>query len=397
MKGFLLVLLVVVATMPDCFGQERLDVVWDDRLMFRSRDGGYEVNIGGRLHYDISFLGHDKILDSTFRKATDGVEVRRARISLEGSIRNTYEYEFDVSFADEFEFNDMLFTFLNIPAIDRLTLGHFREPFGMEENTSSNAIPFMERSLTTAFGTSRNAGIMVQRHFFSDKLGIHAGVFRITDSLGSEREGAGKNSYSGRVGINPVQDTTANRSAHIGFGLNTQTLVGNILKVEAQNESNLAPDYISSGEIENVDRLWQVGGEAGFTQGRFTLQSEYMHAFARIFEVTDQLPDDKVREFNSFYIIGSYFLIGGKRSYDVADNTFSDISLDKPDALELALRYSQIKLLDNPQTYSKMSDISLGLNYYLSESTRLMMNYVFSRIAEQHHVQVLQFRLQVSF
>lgn len=401
MKVIPLVFVYLFAFASCCYGQQQLDAVWDDGLTFRSRDGVYKISIGGRLHYDISFLKHERALQEEFGRAGDKVEVRRARIGLQGSIRDTYEYEIDLSFENGLEFNDLRLTFLEVPLFNRLTLGHFREPFGMEENTSSNSLPFMERSLTSAFGLSRNAGIMLQRKFLQEKVSMHVGAFRITDDFGSDREAAGRHSYSGRFVLNPLVDTTASRVAHLGIGLNTRTLIENMFEVETTSESNSAPDYIDTGTLENVDRVWQIGGEAGYMQGRFTLQGEYVHAFARFLEVPDQPISNKLREFNSYYVTGTYFLGGGKRDYDTDDNTFSDISVNNSDrwkgAWEVALRYSHLNLLHSQETFTEIDDASIGLNYYLNANTRLMGNYIFSRIENKHNANILQFRFQVAF
>jgi len=400
MGRILLLLVCLMGVIYSSYGQQQLNVVWDNGLRFKGGDGAYEIEVGGRLLYDVLFLEHDKYLDENIGPDADKVEIRRARISLEGYLRDALEYEFEVSFADEFEFKDMRVSFLKVPVVDAVTVGHFREPFGMEENTSSNNIPLMERSLTSAFGTSRNAGIMLQRQFFNNRLGVYTGAFRITDDFGSDREANGNHSISGRIAFVPVIDSTRNRVLHVGFGFNTKDPVGGVIEVETQNESNLAPSYIA-GDLENVNRVWLLGGEAGFSQGRFTLQSEYMHAFARLLDVTAVMPGDDIQEFNSFYVTGAYFLKGGNRRYDNSDHTFAGIEVESPypmaGAWEAALRFSQIRLLDAPQEFSRMNDLTVGLNYYLSATTRLMMNYIFSRIEEEHHAQALQFRLQLAF
>ncbi|MBB1284402.1 hypothetical protein HRH25_08465 [Flavisolibacter sp. BT320] len=140
-----------------------LEAYWDDGLKFQSRDSSFKLSAGGRVHYDFAFSRQSRVLDTAFKNAGSKVEVRRARLSFEGTINNAYAYEFEFTFREQLEYADMYFAFLRLPFVERLTVGYFREPFGLEELTSSNSIILMERSLTSVFGPSRNTGLMVQK------------------------------------------------------------------------------------------------------------------------------------------------------------------------------------------------------------------------------------------
>ncbi|PRY11295.1 phosphate-selective porin OprO/OprP [Pontibacter ummariensis] len=379
-----------------------LEAYWDEGLKFRSEDGLHVLGVGGRLHYDIAFLNQEEVLDSLFEEITDKAEVRRARISFEGVYNGVFAYEFEVDLQETLEYADMYIAFLRVPYLDLLMLGHLREPFGLEENTSSNEIPFMERSLTSAFGPSRNLGIMLQKHFWQNRVGVYTGVFRLVDDLGADLEGEGNHAFTSRVAFGYVLDTTANRVLHLGLAGSTRQPKGGLYEVEIENETNTSIRYIRTGKLEEVDRVKLIGGEVGYTQEALTLQAEYVSAFVK-FEEEAGLAKRHGR-YESYYIMASYFLSGGLRKYDTDSNELSDIVLTQKrqpfrvnGAWEVGVRYSYINLIDSVQPFRQMQDLTLGVNWYLSSSARLMMNYVFTKLQQEYNAQSLQFRIQVVF
>jgi|GEM_PF-1865992 len=381
------------------FAQVPLTAVWDNGLKFRSQDGATSINIGGRLNYDVAFIKHSRELDSIAGPAQDKLEVRRARISFEGTIKSALKYEFEFTFGERIRFADLYVAFLKIPGIEQLTIGHFREPFGMEENTSSNSIVFMERSLTSAFSPGRNAGLMAQRTFLNNRMRAYAGVFRITNSLGSDLEAENKHSYSSRVAYLPLSDSAKNQALHFGLSANIYSPPKSNYQLNVENETHTGGTYIKSGEIQNVSNIRNFGSEFGYSVNRLTVQSEYMHSFVRIKDLSSTDLTDKVRDFNSFYAMASYFLGGGKRRYQQRGNRFSSISVadGSKNAWELGVRYSHIFLKESVEEIKKMSDYTIGVNWYYSENMRFMFNYVHSRIQNRYSANAFQTRLQLSF
>lgn len=393
------IFLLTLAFTYRAMAQTELKPVWDNGLKFRSNDRATSVFIGGRVHYDVAFINHSKELDSIAGPAKDKLEVRRARLSFEGTIRNTLQYEAEFTFGEQVRFADLYLAFLKVPFLEQLTVGHFREPFGMEENTSSNSIVFMERSLTSAFAPGRNAGIMAQKTFLNKRLRLYAGVFRITNSVGSDLEGEGRHSYSARAAFRPLWDSTQNQTLHLGLSSNLYNPLKSTYQLNVENETHTGGTYIKSGEINGVKNVKNIGSEAGFTHSRFAFQTEYMHSFVNIKDTSSTELLDRVRDFNSFYAIASLFLGNGQRQYNQRGNRFSTVVVGNGSkgVWEVALRFSRIFLKESVEDIRKMSDVSAGVNWYYSENTRLMFNYVFSQIENRYQANAFQMRLQVTF
>jgi phosphate-selective porin OprO and OprP len=404
MKYTFLLIVITILFPTAVLTQERsLNAWWDDGLKFESNDQTFKFSVGGRVHYDAVFLHQNNSLDSIFEKAEDNVEVRRARLTFTGSINEALAYEFEFTFGETIRYADMYFAFLNVPVFEKLTVGHFREPFGMEELTSSNSIVFMERSLTSAFGPSRNTGIMLQKTFGNEKFRAFLGGFRVTDDLGTDILGTGKHSLSARLAYTPFYDTSTNNAFHLGASTRFFRPEDKQYTVKTQNETNISPDYINSTLLENVSNVKLLGFEIGYTIKDLFLQGEYIHSFA-VQKTQDNVPRTEVYDYNSFYLMASYFLKGGQRRYNKNSNRFSDITVQKRkekgklgNAWEIAARISRINIASSDKNIDHMTDATFGLNWYFNSNSRLMMNYVISVLPQDLFANSLQFRMQVSF
>jgi phosphate-selective porin OprO and OprP len=378
-----------------------LEAYWDDGLRLRSRDSAFRFSLGGRVHYDIAFSNQSAALGALFKDAASKVEVRRARLSFEGQLNNVFAYEFEFTFREQLEYADMSFSFLRVPLVDRLTVGYFREPFGMEENTSSNAIVFMERSLTSSFAPGRNTGLMVQKGFLQNKLKGYAGVYRLTDDLGADLAGKGNHSFSTRWAYAPLAPNDNNHTLHLGLAFNRFTPDDSTHRVESENEVNTSPTYLTTGDIKGVRTVNQIGTEAGFARGPLCLQAEWIGSFATRF--AGAAPNNSNHLYQSYYVTASYFFKGA-RQYSTNGNRFSTIKLERnretgryAGAWEAALRFSHLDLRDAEKDINRGSNITAGLNWYFNSNTRLMVNYVQSFFNGGLRANTFQMRMQATF
>lgn len=379
-----------------------LNAYWDDGLKFQSKDSLFRFSVGGRVHYDIAFSGQSKGLDSLYKTNGNRVEVRRARLSFEGMINKAFAYEFEFTFGERLEYADMYFAFLRVPKLERLTVGHFREPFGLEEMTSSNVIVMMERSLTSAFGPSRNTGVMVQRQFLKEKLRGYAGVFRITDDLGGDLTGKGNHSFSTRWVYTPINEEAINKTIHLGLAFNRFTPDDSTHKIETTNEVNTNPEYITTGDVNLVRTVNQWGSEAAFAKGPLVVQAEWIQSYATFYKQANQ--SQRMNRYKSYYIIASYFLKGDERRYSNNGNRFSSIKVRRdtskprlPSAMEAAIRFSHIDVSDATQPIRQLSNLTAGLNWYFNSNSRLMINYVYTFLNSGMRANTFQLRMQASF
>lgn len=114
-----------------------------------SADGNSSFNFTGLVHYDARSIadGLGQSSDKDSASGADNFEVRRARIGINGTLYKDISYEILTNVVGS-NANLVQRAYVNYgfkPAF-QIRVGRFKQPFSLEQLTSSNAIDFMERS-----------------------------------------------------------------------------------------------------------------------------------------------------------------------------------------------------------------------------------------------------------
>ena len=143
---------------------KRFDVEFEmmDGLHLVSTNKNVYIKIGGKFHLDAGSVDEDSDLDDAFPNLGDeNLDDRRLRLYALGLISNFMAFKLEIDFSDTRDIKDMWFSFLDIPIAKTVKIGHFKEPFSLEELSGSDNYTFMERALPAeAFSPKRNTGIM---------------------------------------------------------------------------------------------------------------------------------------------------------------------------------------------------------------------------------------------
>ena len=158
---------------------------WKEGIRFDTIDKDFKLKFGGRIQSDNIWVSPGSELDAA-RMPTDGHEFRRARLFIGGTIYNNFEFKAQYDFTDgDTDFKDVWLSAKKVPVFGTIKAGHFKEPFGLDNMTSSKVTTFMERSLPTALTPGRNSGIAMNRNALKDRMGYSFGVFRDSDDFGT--------------------------------------------------------------------------------------------------------------------------------------------------------------------------------------------------------------------
>jgi phosphate-selective porin OprO/OprP len=132
-------------------------------------DGEFSLALGGRILADAAVYEEDR------NALGNSSELRDLRIEIAGRLYADFIYQFSVDFSDgEADVKDAWFGYDAIyPWI--LIVGHFKEPFSLEEMTSKRYLTFMEPALPNALAPGRNMGIGAQ--WWGEQLTFTAGLF----------------------------------------------------------------------------------------------------------------------------------------------------------------------------------------------------------------------------
>ena len=369
-------------------------VYWRDGLRFATADDMFQMRIGGRFMFDWVWMSESDKIKEDFGRQEDGVRLRRGRFYIGGNIHENIDFMLQIDFAGgEVALRDAYLGLSDLP-VAKFRIGQFKEPFSLEELTSSNNITFLERGLPNAFAPSRNVGFMLHNSQFEARMTWAVGLFRDTDDTGfGVRDGT--YSVTGRLtGLPWYQDKGA-RMLHLGMAYSHRD-PDDTVQYRARPEASIGSRFVDTGNIA-TDQVDLMGAEAACVVGPFSLQGEFIMAWVDVAEAS-------TADLSGYYAQVSYFLTGERRPYSTSSGTFGSI---KPKnnfffgrglgAWELKARYSSLDLTDGAVGGGKLSNVSAGVNWYLNPNARIMWDYVHSDVDKSGNANLAMMRLHVFF
>jgi phosphate-selective porin OprO/OprP len=371
-------------------------------FVLETLDKKFSVAIGGRVQADwnVSDPGGGVKEEFGLRGTFTGVEFRRARLSIQGLVYSNIDYKIEYDFATgEPEAKDVYIGMRQLPVVQYVRVGHYKEPFSLEEMTSDSFTTFMERALPNAFSPSRNMGIAVMPVFFDEHMTFATGAFRDTNNSGFGFGNDQEYNITSRVTGVPIYEDKGEHLLHLGFAYSHKFRHKENITFSQRPESHLFPvTLVNTGAI-NTDGVDLINPEVAWVFGPLSLQGEYMRAF--VAQIDNPNP-----EFDGFYLQASYFVTpGDKRAYRLGDGAFDRItpvnnfSLDGRHwgAWELAARFSRLDLGSENVQGGTEDDVTAGINWYLNPVTRISVNYVWAHLESVGDSNIAQGRFQLSF
>ena len=166
--------------------RSRWTASWSNGFKVMSPDGDLSLKFGGRIQNDWAWYSADDELEAAVGGFEEGTEFRRARLFFEGELYDRVEFKAQYDFAGgDPEFKDVYLGLIHLPGVGGLRVGHYKEPFSLEEQTSSKYLTFLERALPIeAFSPARNTGFML--HGGDDRFTWAVGAFRPADDFGGQ-------------------------------------------------------------------------------------------------------------------------------------------------------------------------------------------------------------------
>ncbi len=388
-----------------------LAAYWKSGLRLDSADGQFKLKIGGRIMNDWAVYSTDKALRRQFGRIGHGTELRRARLYMEGSVYGNITYKFQYDFASSDPFKDAYIQLKKVPLAGNFTVGHFKEPFSLEEMNSSKYMPFMERSLPNVFARGRNLGVLLNRAFMEKRATAALGFFREGNPADTSTTFGNSGTYHAttRLTLLPWYQEKGCQLLHLGLSYRHAFHdTSNTRRWRQRPEAHLGPRLVETPRfrVEDVDYF---NPEVALVYGPASLQFEWMSA------LIDRPAADDI-QYDGFYVFGSFFLTGENRAYKTSSGAFDRV---KPKnnfdwqggygALELAARYSLLDLNDEDMNGGELRNFTFGVNWYLNPNVRFMLNYVRAMLDEDDcyykgglgdhcgDADIVQARLQVDF
>ena len=392
------------------------------------------IAITSRVHFDVG--GYDYRPNSAAtvpQRLDDGVNVRRARIVVIGKFMGDWDYALIYDFGGASDGFDSTASvggatvgFLPGGALSGIENAYLSytgfKPFGgklaieggvmdlpytLDEASSSNDIPFMERAASGIAATNIAAGDFRSTfgtRWYTDRF--WAGAYVTGPTTGAIHSASSINppgtteQYGTFARVAGQVLSGDNYSLHIGGDAEwliqpPHNLIANTQTLTLSDRPELRIDpttLVSTAAIAGVSGAQVYSAEAAGTYGPLFFQGEYFwynvdrNAFA-------PLPSLK---FQGGYAEAAYVLTGETRHYNAGSAAYGGIAPANPFSLsgggwgawEIAGRFSTIDLNDrlafaNGVAGGRQTIYTLALNWYVSGNVRLMLDYLHGNVAKQ--------------
>ncbi|MFO1092373.1 MAG: porin [Planctomycetaceae bacterium] len=370
----------------------------DDELKLKGwidvSEDKWNVKMGGDVQGDyINWADHSRSIPNTH----DYFEFRRLRLTADGTGYGVYDFRLQMTLEPETvgtgansyttpQVKDAYFSINEVPWLGRVRVGNFFVPFGLEQVTNDRFSVFLERSIPAiagVFTADREIGLATYNCTDDQSLSWATGVFfdSITEGLRLRIDNNQGYRVSGRVNWVPYYDEPSNGRfvIHTGAGILYTYDQNDQVQFAARPQIHQGPQIINSGVL-NANSYTNANVEFAAVMGPFTVQSE-----AYVSSVDMRQGDPQT--FYGWYAHASYFLTGENRAYErfgqhgaqfgrtlPHNNVFGTPAGCSWGAWELKIRHSYLNL--NAVSQGVYSDITAGFNWYWSDRTRLMFDYI---------------------
>ena len=399
-------------------------------VKFETRDGNFTTEIHGRMQVD-SQENVNQQLHNSFVSGTgaplaldNSVGIRRARLSMEGTVYKDTDYKFEYDFARAGMVGGTGATVANTQntslaggitdAFARynfnkklsVKLGSFKEPLTLEDTTSDIQTSFIERSMAVnAFVDNLNifkvgigANYSADRWLVATALqtqgpGAMNGATSYVQPTVNSQSGAGNTSWelNGRVAGTPWMAsptqllhvggwgsyTSVNNNMNGGGslangGVAFGTQMGNMDRTSILNTGNLSASATQLATAYN-----RFGAETAVVLGPFSAQAEYLQT-----NVSGNGYSNN--SMGGYYGYVTYFVTGESRNYVTKTGAFDRV---KPKhnfdmkggmgAWELLAGFDELNLKSGDKINGGSAELGkLGINWYFNPRVRLNTNYV---------------------
>jgi phosphate-selective porin OprO/OprP len=369
-------------------------------------DGRLTIRSHARVKVDGTFGWADDTYESFYGEVEQGIRVRELSLWAQGTVDHHLRYSFSFDFGADAGVGDAF-----VEGRDRgldvfgyrvgqFRVGIFQEPFSFERTMSSHYTGLLERALPVwTFSPGYNLGYMLHDTAFNRRMQWAVGFF----SFGQTTEANSSNSVlslTTRVTGLPIVNEDESRLLHFGASFSTRDPKNGTVQYRSRPEARFVDFLIDTGEIE-AGRIHLLGAEAVAVAGPIHVQSEV---------IVSQLEQTDYGDLDLWgaYVQAGWFITGEHHSYDRELGVFSRIA-PKTDAargvtglfskrpggaVELVGRLSKVDLNDGGLEGGEMTNLSVGLNWYLSSTSIVKLNYIRSSVEDRGRTNIVLLRYQ---
>jgi phosphate-selective porin OprO/OprP len=171
-----------------------------------------------------------------------------------------------------------------------------------------------------------------------------------------------------------------NETAHfLHFGLSgvRYDTPNDTVRLRVRPDADLATGrLVDTGNLLNTENQSTIGVESAYVHGPFKLQAEYMISDVKRYDTPSLSQPGDTFTGNSWYVYGVWNITGETWTYKAGLPVTPYPNEPAKGMWQLALRYDDVDLNDDPVFGGTESNITFGVNYYWRNNFKFMANYV---------------------
>ena len=325
-----------------------------------------DLDIGLRINLDSNRFS-DIYREDRLESYQYDSQLRRARLSLKLPLGNNWSSKVQIAInegEDSYETKDLYLRYKGFDFAD-IKIGQSKEPFGLENVTSSGNSLFTERSLSTfALGRSKGVNLSEANRAYSWSIG----KYKVEQN--GKVKADGDRAYTARVTISPINRDTS--YIHFGLAYTNRDLQGAEYEIKTNGGVDTGFNFLDTRNIA-TETIVKKGAEAAWGRGPLSLQGEYQQL------QIEALNTNQSATYQGYYTQLSYFLTNDHRPYK--KGRFSGVKPNsKQGAWELTLRKTALQSVEigsaNNNDAIDITTTVVGVNYYLNKKVKLMLNAI---------------------
>jgi phosphate-selective porin OprO/OprP len=380
-----------------------LSAYWKDGLQIKSSDDAFRVHVGGNIQFDYGWNAASQAVQfgpGGTGELADGAVFRRARIRMDGTLYQHFEWVTEFDFANNVNndtsssptpigspsFTNVWFGANDLPLIGTLRAGWMDEPIGFAHLSSNRWLNFMETAPGVGALSLTSPGVLLMNATKGERLTWAFGFFHAQNNNFGFGFGDGQYAGTGRLTWLPWYEDDGAQLVHLGVGATTRRLNNNDVELRGRPSVRtmpgvLEPTLADTGSI-TAPREDAVDVELAGVFGPWTLQSEYAALF-----IHDAVSGGTPRGtlfYQGAYVELLYFLTGETRAYDRRNAVFDRVIPRRnfniwsgergPGAWQVGIRYGYLDLQNKGVNGATLHDIVLGLNWFLNPNAKFQWN-----------------------
>jgi phosphate-selective porin OprO/OprP len=366
-------------------------IVGEEGIGFASAHGDFALQLRGVLQVDSRTFFHDSGI-----VGNDGILLRRARPSLQGTVFRDFDFLFVPDFGGTGgpQIFDAYLNYRYSPAL-QLQAGKFKTPVGLEQLQADRDLLFNERSLVTDLVPNRDLGFQLHGDLFKGSATYAAAILNgVGDGRNSNNaDFEDDKAFAGRVFVYPFKPTSLVALQGLGLGIsgsyedmqsaNTAGLPNNNGYATVGQQLFFAYNPTNRSVVANGTH-WRLSPQASYYYGPFGLLGEYVISDQQVALAGAGPAHSTSLEHAAWEVTGSWLLTG-------EDATFGSVvprHSFRPrqggwGAWQLVVRYSHLSidpatfpLYSDPRTSARSAEEwSAGLNWYLNRNVKFAVSF----------------------